>query len=344
MPAMDERRRMSMRCLAYVRGQALIRPFTQVAHDVGVDEKTVRTIAGERIAQLNATHKVQAPELLAIDEAVILQQRRAILTDISHSQIIELLGASSRTSVAQWLSKLEDRERIEAVAMPMSPVFRDAVRKVLPDTTIVVDKVQAMVAVRQQFAESPGLLPRSNRALTAPNQSDLDPAPKCGQLPLTREASERFLAIWDSRTKREAAAALDRWVNSVATVRAYRPLVTAFCRWRSEILAAWDYPLTDAYSHPLANVLTLGARPGRGHTFGQIRARVLFGTWMSDQELMICQVCLARFESARAATYLSPAAHLSPARHGTSAAIENRITLCSICHEHLTSRWFKRAP
>ena len=50
LPDMDDSRRMTVRCRDYIAQQALLKPNTHVANDVGVDEKIVRQIGKENAA------------------------------------------------------------------------------------------------------------------------------------------------------------------------------------------------------------------------------------------------------------------------------------------------------
>jgi hypothetical protein len=47
LPDMQLGRVMTLRCAAYIADQALNRPYAQVGQGLGIDEKTVRQIAGE---------------------------------------------------------------------------------------------------------------------------------------------------------------------------------------------------------------------------------------------------------------------------------------------------------
>src|SRR5260221_4476686 len=49
LPDMEDNRRLTVRCREYIVEQALLRPFTEIARDIGIDEKTVRQLAGEHI-------------------------------------------------------------------------------------------------------------------------------------------------------------------------------------------------------------------------------------------------------------------------------------------------------
>ena len=57
LPDMDDSRRMTVRCREYIAAQALLKPNTHVADDVGVDEKIVRQIGGVQWEQLRAVTK-----------------------------------------------------------------------------------------------------------------------------------------------------------------------------------------------------------------------------------------------------------------------------------------------
>ncbi len=47
LPDMDERHRLTTRCIQFVLIGAVRRPFTSVAREIGVDEKTIRNIVAE---------------------------------------------------------------------------------------------------------------------------------------------------------------------------------------------------------------------------------------------------------------------------------------------------------
>lgn len=63
LPDMDDARRMTVRCRDYIAAQALLKPNTHVAEDVGIDEKVVRQIGKENAAVLLQQHaeQMQAP-------------------------------------------------------------------------------------------------------------------------------------------------------------------------------------------------------------------------------------------------------------------------------------------
>ena len=78
----QEDRRMTARCAEYIKEQCLRDTFTSIADHVGCDDKTVRNLAGEYIATLDAAYKPPLPAWLGIDETQIDGKMRCVLTDI----------------------------------------------------------------------------------------------------------------------------------------------------------------------------------------------------------------------------------------------------------------------
>lgn len=60
LPEMDEKRNMTRRLVEYIQQRSLVRTFTEVADDVGVNEKTIRNVFREHIGQLEAKREIAA--------------------------------------------------------------------------------------------------------------------------------------------------------------------------------------------------------------------------------------------------------------------------------------------
>lgn len=61
---MDERRRMTKRCVEYIEQQGVPQTYAALARHIGVDEKTVRNICNEAMARRMSELKVDAPLIL----------------------------------------------------------------------------------------------------------------------------------------------------------------------------------------------------------------------------------------------------------------------------------------
>ena len=89
LPEIDEKRNMTRRLVEYVRHRSLVRTFTEVADDVGVNEKTIRNIFREYVAELEVNREITAPAWLGIDELFLIRKPRCIFTDVKNRSIVD---------------------------------------------------------------------------------------------------------------------------------------------------------------------------------------------------------------------------------------------------------------
>ena len=81
---------MTIRLLGYIRRLSLEKKFTEVAEEVGVNEKTVRNIFDEYVAVLAKGYQRETPIWLGIDE-IKLKRFRAIFTNLHGRSLIDML-------------------------------------------------------------------------------------------------------------------------------------------------------------------------------------------------------------------------------------------------------------
>lgn len=346
LPDMDENRRMTLRCVEYIGDQALRRTFAQIAEDTGIDERSVRRIAADKIAEMDIGRKLVAPRQLGIDEVTVLRNPRAIFTDVDERRVLDLLETRTKPTVARWLQLLPQKEFVQVVTIDMWPPYRDAVRAVLPHAAIVVDKFhivrmasQALdqirksaghelkVKNRRKLMRSRHLLLRRHGSLNEMQRMDLDGWLK--NVPTLHSAywaKERFYAIWDAGTKDAARAAYQDWVKTLPAelAAAFRPVLTAMGNWDTEIFAYWDHPITNAYTEAANGVLKVINRTGRGYSFGVIRARIL--TMQGEPaKVFTCDECRGEYPVTL-----------------KSRSQRYKGNLCANCHRIHTADWFKR--
>lgn len=302
LPDMDEDRRMTNRLREFIAAQALLRPNTHVADDVGVDEKVVREIGKADGAMLKARHQatVEAPEILGIDELMLGGEVRAIFVNGKTSWPIELLSTRWQGPVVHFLYNLAGRERVRIVTIDMWKPYKVACQATLPNATIIVDKWHvmrmandAMETARRRYQ---GLLSAGDRKamkagrlvflkrpyqLTPQEQLDIDGWLKnTPGLEGAYQAKEAFMDIWRAKTREEAKAALDAWRTSLAPnlVPLFRPVLTSTKNWEPEILNYFDHGrYTNAPTEARNRVIKMINRLGAGYSFDAIRRRALFG-------------------------------------------------------------------
>ena len=292
---LDERR-MTERCAEFIAKAALRHTFAHVAREVGVDEKTVRAVAAGRMANLAAQHRPRLPRVLGMDETQIAGELRLVVTDVEGRRLLDMLPGRDKDTVARWLGQFKDRSKVEVVTIDMWRPYQRLARELLPHAAIVVDKFhilrmagEAMDDVRIRLARTKGdevrrawirskvQLNKRPRNLTEKQRFNLgmwlDNEP---EIAAAYRAKEAFYGLFEL-PKDDALNAWDEFPALVtpAIKAEFKPLLTAMRNWRTEILAVFDHPYTNAYTESLNNLLKHIVKGGRGYSYEVLRARAL---------------------------------------------------------------------
>ena len=182
--------------------------------------------------------------------------------------------------------------------MAMWTPYRDAVRAVIPQAEIVVDKFhvvrmanEAMERVRKSLRES--LTPKQRRGLMhdrfvlLKRERDLNDKERLNldgwtkNYPEIGEAyrlKEQFFGIYDAGSPDEAQAKFIQWQKSIPSeiADAFTDIERAWGNWTMPILNYFNHPVTNAYTESLNNLIRVMNRLGRGYSFEALRAKILF--------------------------------------------------------------------
>ena len=112
LPEMVDGFRMTLRLHEYVEKESFNHPYTFVAAQTGLDEKTVRDIFNARAEFLGRWHRFETPRILGIDELYLNKRYRCILTNIEERTLLDLLATRRQDVVTNYLMKLKDRRII----------------------------------------------------------------------------------------------------------------------------------------------------------------------------------------------------------------------------------------
>ncbi len=295
---MDERRLATKRLVNHIEKQSLKRTFASIAEDVGLDEKTIRNIFRDYINHLEKTVRFLTPRWMGIDEIHLIRQSRCIITNVNAQTVIDILPNRNKDTVIKYLATLPDRHMVHFVAMDMWEPYREAVRTVLPQVIIVVDKFHVLrmanycletarkehradltTKQRRRLMHDRFILLKRRADLTM--QETLVLEAWIGAYPVlgaAYEAKEAFYAIWGSKTRMEAETKFAAWQTGLPKEiqAAYKPLTTAVRNWHREIFAYFDHRITNAYTESLNNLVRVINRMGRGYSFDALRAKILF--------------------------------------------------------------------
>ena len=293
-----EGRRMTERCATYIKAHSLRDTFTRIAENVGCDDKTVRTLGAEYMAELEASHRPEMPDWLGIDETQIDGKMRCVLTDIGERRILDMLPDRDKATLAGWLHRFKDRHWVKGVAIDMWRPYRDVSHQMFPGRPVVIDKFhvvrmanycmervrirlqkQRKAGERRLWLQSKAMLNMRYAKLAEKGRFNLDMwLANEPELAAAYGLKEAFYNIYDL-PKAQAVAAFDAFPGTIpASLKAdFKTLTTAMKNWRTEILAYFDHPITNAYTEALNGVAKTINRQGRGYTFEVLRARLLYG-------------------------------------------------------------------
>lgn len=297
-------RHATFRLIAGVQRDALNMPNSHVAHKYGVDDKTVKNVLDAFIARKEADYHIATPRVLGIDELYIMKRPRGVYTNIEQRTLIEMTPDRNITTVTGFIETL-DRPHIEIVTIDMWNGYRRALRTVLPDAQIVVDKFHfqrqanyALEKIRKTFRA--GLDAKGRRKLRQDRftllrrKRDLDVF-QLGKINDWRaeypglieayELKEQLFDIHDkSRTEDEARERWREWLRACPEPLRSRggpwfELVQAMTNWEDEVFAYFRHEerFTNAYTESMNRVIRDLDRSGRGYSFEALRAKVLYG-------------------------------------------------------------------
>lgn len=298
MPAVAESRMMTERLVKWIGEQSMRRTFTSIAEETGVVEGTVRNIFRDFVTELEKTVRFETPKWMGIDEIHLIKPR-CVVSNIANNTIVEMLVNRNKDTVAKYLTRLPDKDRVQYVAMDMWTPYRDAVAAVMPWATIVIDKFHVVrmandALERTRKAMRGELTLRQKRGLMHDRfvllrrEADLTPQQRftmdgwVKNYPLLGEAyrlKEAFYGVYEQATSRDHAARLfHAWHRSIPTelMPYFSDLVRAVTNWEPQVFAYFDHPVTNAYTESLNNLIRVMNRLGRGYSFEALRAKILF--------------------------------------------------------------------
>lgn len=317
LPDMDDSRNMTKRLREYIERLSILKTFTEVAHEVGVDEKTVRNIFYPYVAKLDAERVLMAPEWLGIDELDLLKVFRCMLTDAKRRTILDVLPKRDKVSVSKWMFQLPGKKDVQVVTMDMWKPYRDAANANMPDAKVVVDKFHVVrmannalnklrVALKDDLPSATRRVLKKDRFILLKRRHEINEfqrmligawEPIIPGVLAAYEAKEEFYDIYDqSADKKEALERYDAWRKKLtpALEYAFLDLVRACDNWKPEIFNYFESRATNAYTESVNGLAKIKNRVGRGYSFDAIRAKILYGGKRQKADTVYVSVALAK--------------------------------------------------
>lgn len=299
LPDMDVSRSVTNRLIDWIKEASLEKTFTSVADEIGVNEKTVRNIFNDYVRELESKTDFRTPKWLGIDEIHLLKNYRCVITDVENKSVIDILRKRNKDVVIDYLSKLQDIDKIELVAMDMWTPYKSAVNLVIPNAKIVIDKFhvvklanEALERIRKANRQNVSAKERRqlmrDRYVLLTRRKDLndfddqiklqiwtDMFPLLGQ---AYELKEDFFDIYEAGSINEAYELYKNWLSNVPKelITYFEDLIKAMNNWEEEIFNYFISPITNAYTESLNRLIKTMNHVGRGYSFDVLRAKILF--------------------------------------------------------------------
>ena len=157
--------RMTARLHRFIRHQAAMRPYLNVADETGISEFSVRNVVfddydPEKLARRHPKRgpkidRLPAPRYLGLDEITLvdrkdpdrahLREARAVLVDLESGNVLALLDDVRAETIAGWFATLSktDRARLRGVTIDMSRSYRTVLAKALKAKPAKLDDAES---------------------------------------------------------------------------------------------------------------------------------------------------------------------------------------------------------
>lgn len=146
---MDDKHNCTKRLVGYIKDKSLVKKFTSLAEETGLNEKTIRNIFHEHIDFLESKYKRVIPRWMGIDEIHLLGSARLVITNIEQRTIVDMLENNRKDTLITYFRNVGIHSAIEYVTMDMHAPYRTVCRELFSTTAkVIVDKYHVVQAVQ----------------------------------------------------------------------------------------------------------------------------------------------------------------------------------------------------
>ena len=266
-------------------------PFTRIADDYGISDKTVRRAFDDWAKKHRSMPIYSTPTVIGIDEAHIDSHFRLIITDPEKKRLLDMLPNNKPETVYCYLRSLENPSAVQVATMDFAPLYAKTVKDIFPCATVVIDRFhviqlvnQHMDAALQKMLDEGTVKSRlkQERTLFMANAEDLSPDARHQLMawldtypPLSRVywAKEQFREIYKSENRAQAEILFEKWCDTVSSsVPEFSGLKEVLVRRKDDILSYFDFRYTNAYTESANNIIKTIVKQGHGYSFEALRA------------------------------------------------------------------------
>lgn len=300
---MHTEHRMTKRLVEWVIQEVPHKTFAELRRMTGVVEGTLRRIYRDHVTLLRNKMHIDTPRVLGIDE-IHLRRVHAVFTNIEDSTLLEIFPGNKQVQIEEFLASL-DRNKVEFVCMDMHHPYRRAVKAIFPKALIIADRwhVQKYATLalesfrkrlradlsdyeRKLLKREKTILLGRNYNLTEYEQDKLlEWIAKFPGLGDIYAAKEKYMDIWDAKTRSEAEAKYQAWKDGLdpGVVPSFHELIRVMKNWPDEIFRYFEYGYTNGLTESLNRQIRELYEGGRGYSFEVFRAKLLFSVGLQKK-------------------------------------------------------------
>jgi transposase len=276
------------------------RSIAQVAAEIGWTRPRLDRLFHRLASAELEQRQLEVPEVIGIDEFAVLRrhQYHTVITDLNGRRTFEILQGRSKQTIRDFMQTLQDPERVKIVVTDMWEAYRQAIRSYLPHALHIVDKFHvirhanwAVDQVRRRgrkrrnaSTKSPWWkarwhLLRAQEALTDRQIKHVEALLKEeGPIRKAYILKERLRKWYGHKSLERAATEFPNLIQAMLSseIPEYETLAHTLLAWRTEILAYFLYPYTNAFTEGTNTKIKLLKRIGYGiPSFQKLRNRIL---------------------------------------------------------------------
>jgi transposase-like protein len=156
LPDVAANRRTTVHLVSLVQEMVMRMPFNAIAKQVGLDEKTVRSIAGEHFQTLTDRIQFQPPAVLGVFGLSIGDRPAAMLINLEKSTVVDVLPNYSRRAIRDRVASalLEPRVPSSICVSGEQSLLEGVSAAVLNDRQVDLDIQSVCWQLEHTFAES----------------------------------------------------------------------------------------------------------------------------------------------------------------------------------------------
>ncbi len=321
------------RCIDHIVYTKNFSSTEKLAFELGVSNSTIKNIVTQ-IKPSELPEEFVAPRYLGIDEIRIKNRRRkkgsgdgkiqyyCVFVDLETGRLIDMIRGKNEKAVSSWLSMLQQKQNIRAIATDFDTTYRNVINDIFPDVIHIIDKFHAMQEVWHALDQVriKVLKERGIKSFNSSDQIDIRDMLRAKKIdtsdirwlllesllnehPELRAAYDmknEFCDIWDGWHHMAIADHLfakweDKFSQHSSLIQdCFLTLRLRIFENYADILRYFDFKITNANTERTNRLIRAINRESGGLSFEELRFKARIRTANNVLKKFICDACMSR--------------------------------------------------